>query len=64
MRRYKERQVTRKAAKLQNQAFEVRQLLRRFPNMDVESLENKYPEIDIEAQKRNLEYKCSSKKKI
>lgn len=55
MRRYKEKQVNRKAGKLQNQAFEVRQLLRRFPKMDMEALQDKYPEIDIEAQKDNLD---------
>lgn len=55
IRRYKEKQVSRKAGKLMNQAFEVRQLLRRFPNMDMETLQEKYPEIDIELQKSKLD---------
>ena len=55
MRRFREKQVRRKAARLHNRAFDVRQLLRRFPNMDMEALKQKYPDIDIEAQKSNLD---------
>ena len=51
MRRYREKQVSKRAAILQQRAFEVRQLLRRFPNMDMEALQEKYPDIDVEQQK-------------
>ena len=55
IRRYKEKQVNRRVAQLSRQAFHVRQTLRRFPKLDMEALQAKYPQIDVESQKKRLD---------
>lgn len=55
MRRYREKQVNKRTVQLHKQAFHVRQTLRRFPRLDMEALQEKYPMIDVEAQRRQLD---------
>lgn len=64
MRRYRERQVVKRTAQLHRQAFHVRQTLRRFPRLDMEALQEKYPLIDVESQRKRLDADYKLKRTI
>jgi large subunit ribosomal protein L47 len=54
----REKRVTKEAAKFYGEHQFVRQILRRFPNTDLEHLQTKYPRVKVYSLKQNLdEYK-------
>lgn len=50
----RERNQHRKTASIFHQAYKVRQLLRRFDSIDLDYLQEKYPEVDVQLMKDNL----------
>lgn len=64
IKRYREKQVRKRTAKLKLQAYHVRQTLRRFPQLDMEALQAKYPEIDVQSQAKRLDEDHKIKRQI
>ena len=52
-RRFNEIQLNRRMSQLLKQQFYCRQLLKRFPNIDLDHLQERFPEIDIKHIKDN-----------
>lgn len=56
VRKWKEKKAKKVIIQTYKDYTEVRQLLRRFPDMDVEVLQEKYPKVPVKYFKENLEY--------
>lgn len=52
--RLREKQIDRHRRHMLNEATYVRQLLRRFPDMDLEYLQERYPRVPVQYLKNNL----------
>ena len=53
--RLKEKEILRRKSSILKQKILVRQLLRRFPDVDTEYLKELYPDVNIDDQKENLD---------
>jgi hypothetical protein len=56
VRRFREKKMLQTRAKLMDQAKEVRQLLRRFPDLDLEHVQRQYPRVPVQLMKQNLDF--------
>ena len=54
--RLREKKALKNARHTLEQWYEVRQLLRRFPDIDLEVLQEKYPKVPVKYFKENLDY--------
>ena len=52
----KEIKISREIRKLKTECFEVRSILRRFPNVDLDNLQKKYPRVPVQYFKDNLAF--------
>lgn len=55
VRRFREKKMLRARAKLMEQAGEVRQLLRRFPDLDLDHVQRLYPRVPVQKLKRDVD---------
>lgn len=53
--RLREKRVDRYRAQILRESYYVRQLLRRFPDMDLEYLQEKFPRVPVQYFKANLD---------
>lgn len=55
IRKLREKKITQLKSKIFRESQEVRQILRRFPDTDLEYLQEKYPRVPVEAMRESLE---------
>ena len=54
IRKLREKRINQIKSKTFSEALEVRQILRRFPDTDIQDLQKKYPRVPVRVMKENL----------
>ncbi|CAG2179446.1 unnamed protein product [Oppiella nova] len=58
----KEKKLKEKKSAIFRQSFYCRQLMRRFPDLDLEYLQEKFPDVDVKKQKDSLDELCKNER--